>query len=30
MMKRPEWHEALKPREAVIAGLVGLAVVYPR
>jgi phosphotransferase system glucose/maltose/N-acetylglucosamine-specific IIC component len=29
MMKRPEWHEALKPREAVIAGLMGFAVVYP-
>jgi hypothetical protein len=28
-VKRPEWYEVLKPREAVIAGLVGLAVVYP-
>ena len=28
-MKEPEWHEVLKPREAVIAGIMGLAVVYP-
>ena len=28
-MKELEWHEVLKPREAVIAGIVGLAVVYP-
>jgi hypothetical protein len=27
-MKKPEWHDVLKPREAVIAGLVGLAVVW--
>lgn len=28
-MKEPEWHEVLRPREAVIAGIVGLAIVYP-
>jgi hypothetical protein len=28
-MKEPEWHEVLTRREAVIAGIVGLAVVYP-
>jgi hypothetical protein len=28
-MKEPEWYEVLKPREAVIAGLAGLGVVYP-
>jgi hypothetical protein len=28
-MKEPEWYEVLNPREAVIAGIVGLAVVYP-
>ena len=28
-MKKPEWYDVLKPREAVIAGLVGLAVVWP-
>jgi hypothetical protein len=25
----PEWYDVLEPREAVIAGLVGLAVVWP-
>ena len=29
MMKKPEWHDVLEPRVAVIAGLVGLAVVWP-
>ena len=28
-MKEPEWHDVLEPREAVIAGVIGLAVVYP-
>jgi hypothetical protein len=28
-MKKPEWYDVLQPREAVIAGLVGLAVVCP-
>jgi hypothetical protein len=28
-MKKPEWYEVLEPREAVIAGIVGLAVVWP-
>jgi len=27
VMKKPEWHDVLEPREAVIAGIVGLAVV---
>jgi multisubunit Na+/H+ antiporter MnhB subunit len=27
-MKKLEWHEVLEPREAVIAGVIGLAVVY--
>ena len=29
MMKKSEWYDVLEPREAVIAGLVGLAVVWP-
>jgi hypothetical protein len=29
MMKRAQWHDVLEPRAAVIAGLVGLAVVWP-
>jgi hypothetical protein len=28
-MKKPAWYDVLKPREAVIAGVVGLAVVWP-
>jgi hypothetical protein len=28
-MKEPEWHEVLEPREAVLAGMVGLAIVWP-
>ena len=28
-MEGSEWFEVLKPRKAVIAGLVGLAIVYP-
>ena len=28
-MKEPEWYEVLGPREAVLAGIIGLAVVYP-
>ena len=28
-MKKPEWYDVLEPREAVIAGLLGLAVVWP-
>ena len=28
-MKESNWYDVLKPREAVIAGTVGLAVVYP-
>ena len=28
-MKEPAWYEVLEPREAVFAGLIGLAVVYP-
>lgn len=28
-MKKAEWYDVLGPREAVIAGLVGLAVVWP-
>ena len=28
-MKQPEWYEALGPREAVVAGIIGFAVVYP-
>jgi hypothetical protein len=27
-MKEPEWHEVLEPREAVFAGMVGLAIVW--
>jgi hypothetical protein len=27
-MKKPEWYGVLEPREAVIAGIVGLAVVW--
>ena len=29
VMKKPEWYDVLEPREAVIAGMVGLAVVWP-
>jgi hypothetical protein len=29
MTKKPAWYDVLEPREAVIAGLVGLAVVWP-
>src|SRR5712671_4607407 len=29
MMKRPEWYDVLEPREAVIAGIAGVAVVWP-
>ena len=28
-MTKPVWHEVLEPREAVIAGVIGLAIVYP-
>jgi hypothetical protein len=28
-MKKPEWYDVLEPREAVIAGIVCLAVVWP-
>jgi hypothetical protein len=28
-MKEPEWYEVLEPREAVFAGIIGFAVVYP-
>jgi uncharacterized membrane-anchored protein len=28
MMKKPEWYDVLEPREAVIAGIVGLAAVW--
>jgi hypothetical protein len=28
-MKKPEWWDVLEPREAVIAGVVGLAIVWP-
>ena len=28
-MKNAEWYDVLEPREAVIAGIVGLAVVWP-
>ena len=28
-MKKPEWCDVLEPREAVIAGVVGLAIVWP-
>ena len=28
MMKKPEWHNVLEPREAVIAGIVGLAAAW--
>ena len=28
-MEKPQWHDVLEPRKAVIAGLAGLAVVYP-
>jgi hypothetical protein len=28
-MKSPQWHDALEPRIAVVAGVVGLAVVWP-
>jgi hypothetical protein len=27
-MKKPEWHNVLEPREAVIAGIVGLAAMW--
>ena len=29
MMKKPEWYDVLEPREAVVAGIVGLATVWP-
>jgi hypothetical protein len=28
-MKKPEWHDVLEPRQAVVAGIVGLAAVWP-
>jgi hypothetical protein len=28
-MKESEWHEVLEPREAVFAGMAGLAIVWP-
>ena len=28
-MKEPEWYEVLGPREAVFAGIIGFAVVFP-
>jgi len=28
-MKKPEWYDVLDPREAVTAGLAGIAVVWP-
>ncbi|MBB4256022.1 hypothetical protein GGD64_000016 [Bradyrhizobium sp. CIR3A] len=28
-MKEPEWYEVLEPREAVLAGVIGFAVVCP-
>jgi hypothetical protein len=28
-MNRPEWYHVLKPHEAVVAGIIGLAVVWP-
>jgi multisubunit Na+/H+ antiporter MnhB subunit len=28
-MKSPQWHDVLEPRGAVIAGVVGLAIVWP-
>jgi hypothetical protein len=28
VVKKPEWYDVLEPREAVIAGIVGLAVVW--
>jgi hypothetical protein len=28
-MKEPEWYEVLEPREAIFAGIIGFAVVYP-
>jgi hypothetical protein len=28
-MREPEWHGVLEPREAVFAGIVGLAIVWP-
>ena len=29
VMKKPEWYDVLEPREAVIAGIAGVAVVWP-
>lgn len=29
MKQKPEWYDVLQPREAVIAGIVGLAAVWP-
>jgi ABC-type spermidine/putrescine transport system permease subunit I len=29
MMKKPEWYDVLEPREAVIAGVVGIAIAVP-
>jgi hypothetical protein len=29
MMKKPEWYDVLEPREAVIAGIVCFAIVWP-
>ena len=28
-MKNPEWYEVLGPREAIFAGVIGFAIVYP-